>query len=164
MRYTRLLQYSALRYYTIEESKRRVSKSRRKNGFFEKRERQVNASFCERNALSMHMQIYVQCGHHVLVAMRRVLARTDGQDAELRLIGACLDRAHLGVVKHPVALLREERHVHREALRRAVTLVPQRLLRLHEVLHAQQRSCQEISRCVQTRSQLEDKTDHRIFT
>jgi len=112
----------------------------------------------------MHMQIYVQCGHHILVAMRCILARTDGQDAELRQIGARFDRAHLGVVKHPVALLREERHVHREALRRAVTLVPQRLLRLYEVLHTQQRSSQEISRCVQTRSQLEDETDHRIFT
>lgn len=95
----------------------------------------------------MHMQIYAHMwASCILVAMRGILARADGQDAELRPIGARLGRAHLGVVKHPVALLREERHVHREALRRAVTLVPQRLLRLHEVLHAQQRACQEISR------------------
>lgn len=85
--------------------------------------------------------LYVNlCGYHVLVAMRRILAWADGQDVELGPVGARLDWAHLSVVKHPVAFLCEERHVHREALRRPVTLVPQRLLRLHEVLHTQQRS------------------------
>lgn len=78
--------------------------------------------------------------------MRCVFTRADGQDVELRPGGVRLGRAHLSVVKHPVALLREERHVHRETLRRAAALVPQRLLRLHEVLHAQQRPRQEISR------------------
>lgn len=91
----------------------------------------------------------MQCGHHVLVAMGRILARADGQDVELRPIGVRLGWAHLGIMKHPVSLLREERHVHREALRRAVTLVSQRLLRLHEVLHTQQCSCQEISCYIQ---------------
>lgn len=84
---------------------------------------------------------------HVLVAVEHVLARAGGQDVEARPVGALLGRRHLGVVEHSVALLREERHVHREALRRAVALVPQRLLRLHEVLRGQQRPRQEVSRC-----------------
>lgn len=79
--------------------------------------------------------------------MRRILAWADGQDAELGPVGARLDWAHLGIVKHPVAFLCEECHVHRETLRRPVTLVPQRLLCLHEVLHTQQRSRQKVSRC-----------------
>jgi len=83
----------------------------------------------------------------ILVAVRRVFAGADGQDVELRPGGTFLGRAYLGVVKHPIALLREERHVHREALRCPAALVPQRLLRLHKVLHAQKRPRQEVSRC-----------------
>lgn len=82
---------------------------------------------------------------NVLVAMRRILARTDGQNAELWSVGAHLSRAHLDIMKHPVAFLCEESHIHREALRCAVTFVVQRLLCLYEVLHAQQSSRQEIS-------------------
>lgn len=83
--------------------------------------------------------------------MRRVFARADSQDVELRPGGIRLGRAHLGVVKHPIALLCEKRHVHREALRCTAALVPQRLLRLHKVLHAQKCSRQEVSRCVQNK-------------
>lgn len=73
----------------------------------------------------------------ILVAMRRILARMDSQNAELRSVGAHLSRAHLSIMKHPVIFLREKRHIHGEALRCAIIFVPQRLLYLREVLHAQ---------------------------
>lgn len=79
--------------------------------------------------------------------MRRVLARADSQDVELGARDVRFGRTHLGVVKHPIALLREERHVHGETFRCAATLVPQCLLRLHKVLHAQQRPRQEVPCC-----------------
>jgi len=79
--------------------------------------------------------------------MRRVLAWTDGQDVQLRSRCIRLSRAYFSIVKHPVALLREERHVHGEALRCAAALVPQSLLRLHEILDTQQRPRQKVPRC-----------------
>jgi len=79
--------------------------------------------------------------------MRRVLARANGQDVQLRSRCVRLSRAYFGIVKHPVALLREKRHVHGETLRCAAALVPQSLLCLHEVLDTQQRPRQKVSRC-----------------
>lgn len=107
----------------------------------------------------MHIHIVgiMQCRNCILVAMRCIFTRTDGQDVKLRSGCIRLGWAHLSIMKHPVALLCKECHVHRKTFRRAAALVPQRLLRLHEVLHTQQRSCQKVPR-LGGRSQLRNVT------
>ena len=80
--------------------------------------------------------------------MIEVLAGTGRLNAELGDRLAWLDGPDLRVMEHPVALLPQEGHVHGEALRGAVALVAQALLRLHVILHGEQGPRYEVPRCV----------------